>query len=921
MKLLKRSDLCRAVAEKNSLPLVGSTPVPMMALSPRVKHFLEDPEKLMLCPDGPQRMKVSEVTPFTDPALKSRRAALRLACQLWMSGLLRGAKQIKGHIHPFTVFKKLLVEPARSVKDIVMRMVLDQRVDNLQCKEPPWTPMSNPSMFPYVETSAGTMGDSDQVEMMTWDLPDWYWTPEPPTGLEEYFIMENVSPNAVEHALITDHGVAVSFSDDIVAVGMRVLVMGWAWAVTLAHWVLEDLLEKAVSEFKSSARLHYKVVLPQFSANQKVQHWELIDDVGALVLGRKGDAETSTARDLGAKTKTALKLEGFGYHKDTYGLEAVSLGHEISPETFGVRVTRQKFWHGIGALEHLLAVKTTTAETLEALTSFWCCWASLVTRCALSIWRRVYGYIEMSKGKGELKIPNDALEEFQAFLFLAPLYEAKMDISWVPEVFMVDSCFEGAGVVETTASLEEIWNKAQFAETKGWSVFLAEVDTTVESREEVDSSESFDPIPTQVEHKKIRAHNTFSGPRRNQDFEYYMEVVASTMGIYMIVESIDPIMNASFNLLDDAFFRCLIQAITATVFMIHLPGAPCSTWSIARFRRPGPPVVRTRDHPCGNPGLSTKHRALVGRHSQLMRRAFQLARAIAQAGSLFAIENPKDPGQAPYPSMFATDIAEQLRAESKAIDVIFTQCMTGQEYLRPTQILTNARGITVRLQGLLCTHGRKAHPNMGGVSESGQYVTKGQARYSPMLSKTLAEGFSDDFGRPAQLQIAEAKEEEEPETLWVKSRAPTIAKNWESLDRWHETFRTTWARREHNNIGELRVSVLTLKHVARSRRRWDKRVLIMTDSLDGLGVLTKGRSSSWPLLRLARQAAALQLGMGLRPYMRYIETDRSQADGPSRGFGIGHAPDWSHKREAQQKKVFTQQRRTRAGPHLKKRVL
>lgn len=108
--------------------------------------------------------------------------------------------------------------------------------------------------------------------------------------------------------------------------------------------------------------------------------------------------------------------------------------------------------------------------------------------------------------------------------------------------------------------------------------------------------------------------------------------------------------------------------------------------------------------------------------------------------------------------------------------------------------------------------------------------------------------------------------------------------------RWFEVFRVKWRRLEHNNIGELRIAVMTLRHIARSRRNWSCRHLIFTDSMVMLGALAKGRSSSWPLLRLTPEAAVLQLVLDLRPYWRYIETDRNVADGPSRGYGVGHAP-------------------------------
>ena len=107
-----------------------------------------------------------------------------------------------------------------------------------------------------------------------------------------------------------------------------------------------------------------------------------IDDVGGLILGKPKDTTCSTARAVGKQVKQALKDKGFGYHKDEYGTFVVSLGHEISPQGFGIRVARAKFWIGVGALEHLLEIKTATAETLESICSFWF-WATLVTRPVL----------------------------------------------------------------------------------------------------------------------------------------------------------------------------------------------------------------------------------------------------------------------------------------------------------------------------------------------------------------------------------------------------------------------------------------------------------------------------------------------------------------------------------------------------------
>ena len=65
----------------------------------------------------------------------------------------------------------------------------------------------------------------------------------------------------------------------------------------------------------------------------------------------------------------------------------------------------------------------------------------------------------------------------------------------------------------------------------------------------------------------------------------------------------------------------------------------------------------------------------------------------------------------------------------------------------------------------------------------------------------------------------------------------------------------------------------------------------MIDSMAALGVIAKGRSSSPPLLRLSRQLAGYSLAFGLLVYPRYIPSEINPADGPSRGVGVGAAPE------------------------------
>ncbi len=62
------------------------------------------------------------------------------------------------------------------------------------------------------------------------------------------------------------------------------------------------------------------------------------------------------------------------------------------------------------------------------------------------------------------------------------------------------------------------------------------------------------------------------------------------------------------------------------------------------------------------------------------------------------------------------------------------------------------------------------------------------------------------------------------------------------------------------------------------------RLRIFVDSAVVEGVLRKGRSSAWPLAKIARRITALLLTSGLRLNVDWISTDINPADGPSRNF-------------------------------------
>jgi hypothetical protein len=101
---------------------------------------------------------------------------------------------------------------------------------------------------------------------------------------------------------------------------------------------------------------------------------------------------------------------------------------------------------------------------------------------------------------------------------------------------------------------------------------------------------------------------------------------------------------------------------------------------------------------------------------------------------------------------------------------------------------------------------------------------------------------------------------------------------------WYTLVSSPWRRAEHINVLELRALSTALRWALSHPTATDKRLLLLTDSTVCAGVLTKGRSSSLPLLRRFRSMAASSLAAGVRLCARWIPTNHNPADVASRAY-------------------------------------
>jgi hypothetical protein len=213
----------------------------------------------------------------------------------------------------------------------------------------------------------------------------------------------------------------------------------------------------------------------------------------------------------------------------------------------------------------------------------------------------------------------------------------------------------------------------------------------------------------------------------------------------------DPMLgDKSHDVLIDAFYSDLLRRAQRGEFLAVWP---CSTFSVARFRRMagGPPVVRRRqpDQIAQALDCPQKNRSEVRESNELVNCTINILKAAHSAGSEFGIESPADHGDTNQPALFVdADHAPlwvvpeiiALKTDTECITITFPQCSLGAPWRKDTTIVcTPALGFLLTDLGLLkCTHASHAQRAVGIRESDGSWKSKRAAAYPARLNEILA---------------------------------------------------------------------------------------------------------------------------------------------------------------------------------------
>ena len=866
---LKRGDLCPAVLSEISLPPVGSVPIDPSLFCPALKHYYEGAEQIILKNvHDVDHKRLKKIRTYTDPALKDPAVMMAFCVQCWQAGMLGTTAECLEEIDLFTVVKKDTPEGRSS------RIVWDERKANIRCHQPPKMPLGSPSCFSHWDLS----DEAAQLMTYTGDLPDWFYRLLSPPALLKLFVIPGISPRALKQQLVR-LGLSVKGLDaEQQFLALRVLPMGFSWAPYFAHTATLALIEEALSAHHSR-RLADGRPTPQLSEHRPV-HWAFIDDYGVAVLAQHGADQAHGIEALAKEIRAAFLKRGVIPHKETMGAGlAENLGATIEAESLTLHMKHEKVRLVTEATWWAAQRETLSPRMLEKVVGGWT-WFAMICRELLAVFQAVYQFIKAHPHDAEVPVWHSVRQELRVAASLAPLIACPLDQPWSSQVFMTDASLEGQGVTTREAELSKIKLEASLSERRGWVTTMDESFSALEYEEEAEEAEGGYDIAdmTAFARPTVVILHLFSGQRRELDLEHYLVTKGAAAGFNVVCVSVDVQVDAKRgDLSSEQVVQYWLREIRARrVHGLHA-GPLCSTWSRARFIWwcPGPRPVRSEQQPWGLPNLSTREQEAVDLGNLLLRVTITLALALVAAGGVFSIEHPEDPGPG-FPSIWKLTEMLDLMMRAAAFTATFDQCMFGLAAKKGTTIKGNLPGLAAwHLRR--CCHPRGAHKPLMGQDASGRFLTSYAQEYPSQLCEALATAFIDKLAT-------------QPLAGGLKVKVPPLSEDWCQPRDWRLLFASKWSLPEHNNVLETRCVVNLGRHLTRSSKNWNKRFLVMTDSMVALGALGKGRSSSPPLLRLCRRWATFRLVAQMRLYLRYVPTLLNVADGPSRGARIGAHP-------------------------------
>ena len=417
--------------------LLGALPEP-------VRGLVADFENTMLA-DANTWTEISRfgsnLQPYSDPALKSRRQYLEFLRCLASAGILGHTSTCRGRVGAFAVSKKAKWVDGQKVDR--QRLVLDCRQTNALFRPSPHTELGSLQALADLE-----IGDQP-LFLAGADIRDCFYAVSMPSSLWDYFCFEQD---------VTVEEARSIWGEDILCKGplspcVTVLPMGFSWSFYLVqqiheHSALQSLgcsREQVILDGYPSMCLEPNVILTM----------PYCDNIHCL-----GVEQQQVDQGCDEVCKGLSNL-GFRIHEEQPSANVMeTLGGVVDGDRGQVRTTSLRMWYLIEAFNYVQKI-VVSVEDIQRLLGH-AMVVSVLNRSGMSIFRRLYDCVSSNCKPRKLT----ALESMECEIFsgLVPLLFADLRRPWSTDVHITDASPSGFGICQRQLDESQVRAMGQWSE-------------------------------------------------------------------------------------------------------------------------------------------------------------------------------------------------------------------------------------------------------------------------------------------------------------------------------------------------------------------------------------------------------------------------------------------------------------------------
>ena len=320
-----------------------------------------------------------------------------------------------------------------------LRLVFDGRRVNSVFADSPEVKLPTPDLLSKLEAEPGKT-----LFVAKSDLDNFYHRIRMPAWMHPYFALPPVRA--------ADLGLSAQFGPDAVIYPCcTTLPMGWSHSVYVAQAGHEHLINTLTLLKPSDCITRYSDY-----RLDRPRHLVYIDDL-CLVGPEECRVELDSLLDQYTQVMTAKRLPpkpSKTVRPSADGVECI--GVEVHGRDLTAGVHPEKLEILVRRTRAFLIRGKCTGLDLSRLIGHWS-WAFMVRRCAFSVFRAVYRFIETA-GHKTFDIWPSVAKELKVAMGLAPLLFTSLGAGWFPQVVAFDACPSGQGVVASECAPDSMYS-------------------------------------------------------------------------------------------------------------------------------------------------------------------------------------------------------------------------------------------------------------------------------------------------------------------------------------------------------------------------------------------------------------------------------------------------------------------------------